>query len=202
MFRVEFVKYKFNFFTFQSGSIQMLCVAYWKKRRMALHSNLVLFKSLQPECLLAEVLTLHSNLVLFKLGLKNKLFTSLFLYIPIWFYSNNCRQPLCLQSLCLYIPIWLYSNIYLANPWNILLFFTFQSGYIQIDLALLRKPPQSALYIPIWLYSNASLNKYRTNFCNLYIPIWLYSNDFGVAVWYSCDSFTFQSGYIQINITF
>ena len=36
----------------------------------------------------------------------------------------------------LYIPIWLYSNVKLKNRDFKLNFFTFQSGYIQIDAGL------------------------------------------------------------------
>ena len=78
------------------------------------------------------------------------------LYIPIWLYSNNleknylsvCQNPLHSNLVIfkfhffifvnfntqLYIPIWLYSNSSFNAPYLALSIFTFQSGYIQIEL--------------------------------------------------------------------
>ena len=65
----------------------------------------------------------------------------------------------------------------LAVHFGNFIFFTFQSGYIQIKAKALYQL-SSPLYIPIWLYSNI---------CGFaLLAFWLY--------------FTFQSGYIQITI--
>ena len=56
------------------------------------------------------------------------------------------------------------------------------------------------LYIPIWLYSN--LRPQITGLISilLYIPIWLYSNDLAISSFSNqWLSFTFQSGYIQME---
>ena len=55
-------------------------------------------------------LTLHSNLVIFKSAYTGDLITFHILYIPIWLYSNRVVLKNTIE------PI----------------FFTFQSGYIQI----------------------------------------------------------------------
>ena len=78
------------------------------------------------------------------------------------------------------------------------IFFTFQSGYIQICILTMARSEMVKLYIPIWLYSNGTSFLYKIplpiftfqsgyiqiipfvhDFKNpllLYIPIWLYSN--------------------------
>ena len=98
--------------------------------------------------------------------------------------------------------------------------FTFQSGYIQIDLHAAPTHPVYLFYIPIWLYSNDYVKGqwivYRyfyipiwlySNpvpavlhhpFCYFYIPIWLYSNFVSGLLSLALYFFTFQSGYIQI----
>ena len=122
---------------------------------------------------------LHSNLVIFKLYPH---------YCPLSCYSSlhsnlvifkcNCRT--CRSCYC-----------------N----FTFQSGYIQIDVPFSSVSPFDWLYIPIWLYSNsvASLTHYMH--LSLYIPIWLYSNTDFALIQTKFRIFTFQSGYIQMSIT-
>ena len=77
-------------------------------------------------------LTLHSNLVIFKLSYTPHIRTVKVLYIPIWLYSNPEEAILSLR---------------VDN-------FTFQSGYIQIELFQCSILFISQLYIPIWLYSN------------------------------------------------
>ena len=54
------------------------------------------------------------------------------LYIPIWLYSNDYAMRYDLVLDVLYIPIWLYSNDTFIDICFIKVFFTFQSGYIQI----------------------------------------------------------------------
>ena len=119
-------------FTFQSGSIQIQWVAVCRCPLCTLHSNLVLFKS-SCSCLPLPPIKL---------------------YIPIWFYSNvqSVSLYLCLKNL--YIPIWFYSNEtirqtqpnylfslhsnlvlfkwYTKNNHFKFVYFTFQSGSIQI----------------------------------------------------------------------
>ena len=55
-------------------------------------------------------------------------------------------------------------------------YFTFQSGYIQINLGTAQADSVLELYIPIWLYSNQSAADDVYCHVTLYIPIWLYSN--------------------------
>ena len=143
-------------FTFQSGSIQMdaynlygvIIVTlhsnlvlfkcgrrlYYLRQFYPLHSNLVLFKSTIRICSPIFQKTLHSNLVLFKSLATLLIKSEIFLYIPIWFYSNDeyftlggsqyaslhsnlvlfKYQGLLLNKSIkpLYIPIWFYSNNY------------------------------------------------------------------------------------------
>ena len=99
-------------FTFQYGSIQIIKAISLKLINLNLHSNMVLFKWRQ-------FLLVHSNK---------------WIYIPIWFYSNDICSESHLDCTFIYIPIWFYSNaepslrINLTNP-----SFTFQYGSIQID---------------------------------------------------------------------
>ena len=103
---------------------------------------------------LAVLQALHSNLVIFKWLSKIVRWILYVLYIPIWLYSNDIDK--------------------LAD--NILHFFTFQSGYIQIISYLAPFIPDFHLYIPIWLYSNEAAYSDIESLRRLYIPIWLYSN--------------------------
>ena len=57
----------------------------------------------------------------------------LLLYIPIWFYFNNCIGCSQYFPYSLYIPIWFYFNQHMLH-----------------DLV-----PEGTLYIPIWFYFNA-----------------------------------------------
>ena len=55
------------------------------------------------------------------------------LYIPIWFYSNECKQLIENLKFDLYIPIWFYSNgSTFTSEKGVAVHFTFQSGSIQI----------------------------------------------------------------------
>ena len=146
----------YNFFTFQSGSIQMLPAHWWLK-------------------------------------------PSVILYIPIWFYSNVAHD----RSICtlnsLYIPIWFYSN---GGYGYVIEFikkdFTFQSGSIQIWPSLKFSEKSIILYIPIWFYSNRCGQLRVIIRKLLYIPIWFYSNGGGYNYRGRYFLFTFQSGSIQI----
>ena len=103
------------------------------------------------------------------------------------------------------------------------MYFTFQSGSIQIILSNVICKKRTVLYIPIWFYSNYVLELQTTRPPFLYIPIWFYSNYTPPAVyeavrdlyipicfysnpgWKSIilisSYFTFQSGSIQIIFT-
>ena len=101
-------------FTFQSGYIQMLESVLTPCSNPALHSNLVIFKS-----------DGHSVCCI-----------AIFLYIPIWLYSNgNALEPAkALQNFT-------FQSGYIQINWKIRLLlsslnFTFQSGYIQILLCV------------------------------------------------------------------
>ena len=54
------------------------------------------------------------------------------LYIPIWLYSNIDLLEKMKFNLPLYIPIWLYSNKLKKVAQSLINNFTFQSGYIQM----------------------------------------------------------------------
>ena len=103
-------------------------------------------------------------------GMDPGIFTFQYGYIQI-FISLNLQ----IHITALYIPIWLYSNNANKGLMHIFVFFTFQPGYIQIEMqwdefkALLAFTFQPG-YIQIYfsaLVSHAS---------TLYIPTWLYSN--------------------------
>ena len=129
---VHCFKKVWTIFTFQSGSIQILVLVASSARLVPLHSNLVLFKWCNGR---------RCN-------------RSAYLYIPIWFYSNNVKQMFEFHKISLYIPIWFYSNSKTAEG-NF--FWTY-------------------LYIPIWFYSNRKRTWLQFYLCSLYIPIWFYSN--------------------------
>ena len=101
--------------------------------------------------------SLHSNLVLFKFVKRKLALWCCLLYIPIWFYSN------CLTS---------------AVP-PITIFFTFQSGSIQITIESRRAFRQA-----YFTFQSGSI-QIRTAF--------EFQKGFGV--------FTFQSGSIQIFLS-
>ena len=106
-----------------------------KLHLIPLHSNLVLFKWLLLYSGPAILPSLHSNLVLFKCDRRSKekknegAFTfqsgsmqihlllshmsfPIYLYIPIWFYSNGQWAKELENASALYIPIWFYSNLF------------------------------------------------------------------------------------------
>ena len=77
-----------------------------------LHSNLVIFKSGLLQKSQSCTASLHSNLVIFKLLCTCKHLGFAILYIPIWLYSNGPRYTAFVKQTT----------------------FTFQSGYIQINM--------------------------------------------------------------------
>ena len=98
-------------FTFQSGYIQMVIAWQAKKPDSTLHSNLVIFKSLNSNLFLSDKLlfTFQSGYIqIFKLF--RLCHSCISLYIPIWLYSNWYAVGFTLELDFLYIPIWLYSN--------------------------------------------------------------------------------------------
>ena len=85
------------------------------------------------------------------------------------------------MTLYLYIPIWLYSNQFCPFGTVYVPIFTFQSGYIQIIAA------HFAICFCCSLHSNLVIFKlstriYLLNYSILYIPIWLYSNETLIVV--------------------
>ena len=104
----------------------------------------------------------------------------MYLYIPIWFYSNLFRKIIITTKEYIYIQILFYKNY-----WNRNIIF-----------------PNYLLYIPIWFYSNGSQASELSLLEKLYIPIWFYSNCIPRSPFTPFINFTFQSGSIQINIRF
>ena len=112
---------------------QLIFLEYTGYIEKALHSNLVIFQHSRQILWAIYLNALHSNLVIFQqqesifqiTKVQSFTFQSgyipteaypyrvspyLYLYIPIWLYSNN-KVFLCnLRYVTLYIPIWLYSN--------------------------------------------------------------------------------------------
>ena len=72
------------------------------------------------------------------------------------------------KAFVLYIPIWFYSNPVIAYLGTMQLFFTFQSGSIQIKSNSFIKLISRELYIPIWFYSNNCINLPSMQ---LYLPL-------------------------------
>ena len=99
----------------------------------------------------------------------------------------------------LYIPIWFYSNfnISLVHFGNFI-FFTFQSGSIQIVEQLQHEYASGILYIPIWFYSNAIYDLFATAIINFTFQSGSIQIIHTQLVVYYLDCFTFQSGSIQI----
>ena len=77
--------------------------------------------------------------------------------------------------------------------------FTFQSGSIQIELFKAISSSFSFLHsnLVLFKWNGGRINRYV---CNLYIPIWFYSNDVDGKSYYLTQSFTFQSGSIQMDV--
>ena len=143
------------YFTFQSGYIQILSTLQVHMFLNPLHSNLVIFK--YSKCHQNEshlkIFTFQSGYIQILLYLLD-IALWIFLYIPIWLYSNSFSKQDSSLSRALYIPIWLYSNVDKCPS----------ACYITV------------LYIPIWLYSNLECFVSPLRSLKLYIPIWLYSN--------------------------
>ena len=123
-----------------------------------------------------------------------------FIYIPLWFYSNGVTQTSRECDKIIYIPLWFYSNqvilftndqisIYLHSTMVLFksivavltavgtLLFTFHYGSIQILYRFRVKMHTIKIYIPLWFYSN--------------LRIIIYS----LVFW----TFTFHYGSIQIR---
>ena len=166
-------------FTFQSGYIQINCSVTDKvKAFVPLHSNLVIFKFTTDVCFPDVCLsfTFQSGYIQIVTRIRDTQGKRQ-LYIPIWLYSNKFKDIKNPPFFKLYIPIWLYSNGTTKNVTdnaNI----TLHSNLVIFKLTQWRIfQTEEKLYIPIWLYSNCSSLSIKTN------P----------------QSFTFQSGYIQIR---
>ena len=129
--------YDLGLFTFQSGSIQMdeaLASAYVEKTFTFQSGSIqICFDPANA----SKLMTLHSNLVLFKWPWMVRKYRVSRLYIPIWFYSNPCSS--------------------IKTAFNV--FFTFQSGSIQINKLDDYTIRYTLLYIPIWFYSNGYYRK-------------------------------------------
>ena len=79
----------------------------------------------------SAIFTFQSGYIQIRVGYNRNIIPR-YLYIPIWLYSNYCRDTVRLSILS----------------------FTFQSGYIQIYISKHISVYFNMLYIPIWLYSN------------------------------------------------
>ena len=135
MYQKEYDTSTPDFFTFQSGSIQILERTFVNLQQSPLHSNLVLFKSKS----------------------KDGYFRAKVLYIPIWFYSNFTCVYTINDITVLYIPIWFYSNAMTTQKTAGQKNFTFQSGSIQILNTIF----DWSRFVP--LHSNLVLFKLRTS---------------------------------------
>ena len=79
-----------NNFTFQSGSIQITTWFNGIKNQLSFTFQSGSIQIVAIIVLVPTVATLHSNLVLFKSTFYIQNIFSNYLYIPIWFYSNEC----------------------------------------------------------------------------------------------------------------
>ena len=190
----------YNFFTFQSGSIQMLPAHWWLKPSVILYIPIWFYSNVAHDRSICTLNSLYIPIWFYSNGfLFVPSFLSTNLYIPIWFYSNGCSLFLFISICILYIPIWFYSN---GGYGYVIEFikkdFTFQSGSIQIWPSLKFSEKSIILYIPIWFYSNRCGQLRVIIRKLLYIPIWFYSNGGGYNYRGRYFLFTFQSGSIQI----
>ena len=121
-------------FTFQYGDIQTEYKSLASFKRIYLHSNMVIFKLIY-----GSGFTFIPLLFTFQYGdiqtIKSVrcLFLDIFIYIPIWWYSNFYFLISHIKAFCIYIPIWWYSNPSIQKrtwDWKK---FTFQYGDIQTD---------------------------------------------------------------------
>ena len=100
---------RYQFFTFQSGYIQIDYLRHYSSHQVALHSNLVIFKWSTEKGIISSCFTFQSGYIqikLFNISFDKLLsFTFQSGYIQILF-------PIYWHYLLyfLYIPIWLYSN--------------------------------------------------------------------------------------------
>ena len=128
------------------------------------------------------------------------MFGHLYLYIPIWFYSNISNLAPFIPNFHLYIPIWFYSNDKFEIIKAIFNNFTFQSGSIQIGNSSELSSGKLPLYIPIWFYSNTTVPMPAVapviffTFQSGSIQMVFFKNSKRI-----CHTFTFQSGSIQME---
>ena len=205
-------------FTFQSGSIlsPILILLYFQVASFTFQSGSILSDQYQV-VKQQPIKNLHSNLVLFYRRLNNGRSYSLWIYIPIWFYSIGYCQLKNNTSAFIYIPIWFYSIMMMMifSPQHST--FTFQSGSIlSMKLTSIREHLRK-IYIPIWfysicrydgrLYSGYNLHSNLVLFyqaekeieissIDIYIPIWFYSIMMMMIFSPQHSTFTFQSGSI------
>ena len=122
-----------------------------------LFSKLYIFKQYQclPEYL--SHMHLHSNLVIFKWTQCSAFWCTNVLYIPIWLYSNESDESLRQRIYTLHSNLVIFKFVTSLRLSGALVF-TFQSGYIQINILSPTTLVNYKLYIPIWLYSNKLLH--------------------------------------------
>ena len=142
-----------------------------------LHSNLVLFKSVLVDYSLRSRRTLHSNLVLFKC---QSLFSShilFYLYIPIWFYSNDQQRLAAAEAIFFTFQSGSIQmgRLQFIRRYNC--YFTFQSGSIQINIGEFYYK-----YYKDFTFQSGSIQMIIYNFFKSFLLF-----------------FTFQSGSIQIQ---
>jgi len=99
----------------------------------------------------------------------------IYIYIPIWFYSNEPVYSNSSTNSPIYIPIWFYSNAYSAIIFFFVFSFTFQYGSTQIAPELLNTAAASAF---TFQYGSTQMRENQTGkkSADIYIPIWFYSN--------------------------
>ena len=85
-------------FTFHYGPIQIYFILQHLAFFNNLHSTMVLFKLTQIDAITSQLNNLHSTMVLFKLKKPSCTLTPIFIYIPLWSYSNVFVAACCSSS--------------------------------------------------------------------------------------------------------
>ena len=117
-------------------------------------------------------------MVLFKLGACDLSVSDIYIYIPLWFYSNGLTDEI-------------------IERFDI---FTFHYGSIQISSTVIVHTTIMEIYIPLWFYSNIKKLEFIVLVKNLHSTMVLFKWFINFKPKHNFILFTFHYGSIQIDI--
>ena len=121
------------------------------KYRFTFHYGSILMPYSSSQYLPIQLFTFHygSILILWDRYIN---IPSVYIYIPLWFYSNQKRSLSIQPTTYIYIPLWFYSNVF-AGAVNLAVYlFTFHYGSILMNQKLILLPPLLYLHSTMVLF--------------------------------------------------